>query len=217
MVARIQVNKGDAYNGLIVVREVDSVKTGNQVKRVVRVQCPCGKKFDTQLGTLRRGGVSSCGCSRIKHGMSETRLHDIWKGMRYRCNDKSNPVYGGKGIRVCKRWRKFKPFMRWALANGYSDDLSIDRVKNDGNYKPSNCRWATSTTQNRNMTTNVRISYKGHSLTIGAMVEKYGHKSLNADNVRNRLRSGWKIKQALKIPLHTFVGRKAKEDLNGKR
>ena len=88
------------------------------------------------------------------HGKSETRLYTILKGMIKRC---SNPktefyhLYGGKGISICDEWlNDFLSFESWALANGYADNLSIDRINGDKNYTPDNCRWADSTTQNRN-------------------------------------------------------------------
>ena len=90
-----------------------------------------------------------------KHGMSHTRLYDCWKGMKSRCNRKRGICYhryGGRGITYCKEWEKFEPFMEWALANGYSDDLTLDRIDNDGNYCPENCRWATQKQQAANKT-----------------------------------------------------------------
>jgi hypothetical protein len=88
------------------------------------------------------------------HGKSNTRLHNIWKHMRGRCNNPNNTSYsnyGGRGISVCQEWNdSFNNFYDWATNNGYSDDLSIDRIDVNGNYEPSNCRWATNSTQSAN-------------------------------------------------------------------
>jgi len=91
----------------------------------------------------------------IKHGMSRTRLYGCWVGMKERCDNKNRRFYhryGGRGITYCKEWENFEPFMDWALANGYSDGLTLDRINNDGNYEPSNCRWATQSQQSYNKT-----------------------------------------------------------------
>jgi len=82
----------------------------------------------------------------MTHNSSQTRLYKIWKGMRDRCTNPQTPIfrwYGGRGIKVCKAWQTFEPFRDWALKHGYQDDLTIDRINNDGNYTPSNCQWLT--------------------------------------------------------------------------
>jgi len=90
----------------------------------------------------------------IKHGMHGTRLYKIWSNMLQRCsnpNFKEYESYGGRGIKVCEEWKNSKSFIEWALSNGYSNKLTIDRIENDKDYSPDNCRWATSLEQNRNM------------------------------------------------------------------
>jgi len=85
--------------------------------------------------------------------MSKTRLFTIWDNMRRRCYDKGATgykYYGGRGIKVCKKWQDFIPFKDWALSHGYTDDLTIDRIDNDGNYEPDNCQWITHKDQQKN-------------------------------------------------------------------
>ena len=109
-------------------------------------------------------------------------LKSRWVGMRARCRDKNNPRYGGRGIKVCKQWEKFAAFKRWALANGYRDDLTIDRINNDGHYQPSNCRWVTRLVNLQNSTlpklTPAKVAeIRGcllHGQTKVSLARKYG-------------------------------------------
>lgn len=104
-----------------------------------------------------------------KHGRSGTRLYNIWKGMRSRCNNvnsKDYPMYGGRGIRVCPEWDWFPNFEDWAMANGYDDTLSIERLDVSRDYCPENCTWIPMNRQSRNRSNVIHITYKGvtHSL-----------------------------------------------------
>jgi hypothetical protein len=135
-------------------------------------------------------------------GRSEARLLRIWKGMCARCrnpNLKEYKLYGGRGIRVCDEWTdSYEPFRDWALANGYRDDLTIDRIDNDGNYEPENCRWATHAEQARNRSSNHLLTY-GKTQLLQAWAEEVG---LRPETIRRRLKLGWSVERALTEPLH---------------
>ena len=124
--------------------------------------CDCGNKHFVKTDCLQSGKTQSCGCfkdvSRIKthttHGLYHKRLYKIWAGIKYRCLNKDSSgykYYGGRGITICFEWLNNPDvFYKWAMANGYSDNLTIDRVNNNGNYEPSNCRWVDIKTQANN-------------------------------------------------------------------
>ena len=120
-------------------------------------KCDCGAETTVCTGSLSAGRTRSCGClarekasEAKKHGDSDSRLYNIWRGMRARCRNKNLHRYGGRGISVCPEWESYLTFKEWAILNGYRDNLTIDRIDNDGNYTPDNCRWATYKQQNQN-------------------------------------------------------------------
>lgn len=138
--------------------------------------CDCGNLKTVDGNSLRMGGVRSCGCldkeahitrpNRRTHGMNGTRINRIWRAMKARCANRNDKLYGGRGISVCAEWSDFEPFYEWAIANGYTDDLTIDRIDPDGDYCPSNCRWITIKEQQSNRRTNNNITINGETHTI---------------------------------------------------
>jgi hypothetical protein len=127
-----------------------------------KCRCDCGVEKVIRREVLKYGKAVSCGCIKLKlignvhrtHGASKHPLYNVWKKISDRCyneNGTSWKNYGGRGISVCDEWRNdMWSFMAWAVSNGYRPGLSIDRIDNDGNYEPGNCRWATALMQSRN-------------------------------------------------------------------
>ncbi len=162
---------GKRFGKLIIVGRAGSNK---QRQALWFCKCDCGETKVISGATLRRGVTNSCGClvkeaiiSRcLKHKGKGTRLYNIWSGMKGRClnlNSKDYGNYGGRGITICDEWvnkeNGFKNFRIWAMANGYQDVLSIDRIDNDGNYEPSNCRFVKMSKQANNRRNNAYYIY----------------------------------------------------------
>jgi hypothetical protein len=134
------------------------------------------------------------------HYRKGTRIYNIWKNMRARCHNSNHPnfkYYGGKGVVICGEWNDIIVFEKWALENGYKDDLTIDRMDSNGNYEPDNCRWATREEQSNNKCSNVKITHNGITLGISQWAYKLGGKS---HMVISRLRRGWTDSEAVSIP-----------------
>ena len=182
--------------------------------------CDCGNKKVVSGRYLRMGNTTSCGCfqrekarkvgkSNAVHGYSHSRLYVIWDGMLRRCNNQKAPRYsdyGGRGIRVCIEWEcDFMKFREWALSNGYGDELSLDRIDVNGNYEPSNCRWATSTEQANNSRSNRMLTFSGKTQTMKQWADEYG---INYGTLISRLdRSRWPIEKALMTPVRKLKNR----------
>lgn len=166
--------QGMKFGKLMVLQQAEDKITPKK-KKVTQWKCLCicGNITIVSTNNLRRGTTRSCGClnngNNRKHNKSDSRLYHIWTNMIQRCTNiknKSFKDYGRRNIKVCEEWKKFQKFDKWALENGYRDDLSIDRINNDGNYEPSNCRWATRKEQANNKRNNHRITLMDETHTI---------------------------------------------------
>lgn len=126
---------------------------------------------------------------------SQTRLYHIWNGMRGRCLRKTShnyKNYGGRGIKITGEWDSYKAFKEWALENGYREDLTLDRIDNNGDYEANNCRWVTLKDQENNRNNNKKIEYDGKILTVTQWAELL---NINAQTIYTRLRRGWSIEK----------------------
>lgn len=175
-------------------------------------ECDCGNQHVARGAALRYGSVKSCGClqrdrtseASKTHGLcfdpngKLTRLYRIWAHMRRRCldeteNNKDYRYYGGRGVRVCEAWNDYAAFHGWAMAAGYRDNLTIDRIDNNGNYEPGNCRWATRKEQSANSRHNYVITYSGQTKRL---TEWSKFLRINHNTLWKRLYKGWSVQRA---------------------
>jgi len=187
---------GKKFGRIVVLKRVANDKSGN---RRWLCRCVCGTEKVIGGRHLTSGRTVSCGCykkelkTNLIHGMRYSRIYTIWSNMKYRC--KKHPDYMGRDIRVCKEWEDdFQKFHKWAIESGYSDDLSIDRIDNNGNYEPDNCRWVSAKAQANNRRSTNRIYYNGETLSIAEQCRKHG---LNYNTVKTRLTRGWTVEEAM--------------------
>lgn len=192
---------GQKYGRYTVLSEAERAK---RLRRVL-CRCDCGTERVVLLGSLRSGHTKSCGCLRDElateqgrtHGHSWTPTWKIWIGMLARCSEKARGVsaarYFERGIRVCERWRSFENFL--ADMGERPDGMQIDRIDNDGNYEPGNCRWATQRQNCRNRRTNRMLTMHGETLSMAEWADRTG---MSMFTIATRLSRGWPVERALK-------------------
>lgn len=175
-------------------------------------RCDCGNE-KTILGyNLTNGTTQSCGClhkerasaAQRTHGYSKSKTYGSWVDMIRRCtqpHNKNYQHYGGRGIKVCKRWSKFVNFLEdmGEVPMGYQ----IDRIDNDQGYCKSNCRWATRKQQARNKQYNHLVTYQEKTLCLSEWAEQTG---IAKDTIRHRLKNGWPVEKALTKPVQSHSG-----------
>lgn len=179
-------------------------------------QCDCGNLKSVRSDSLTGGVINSCNCIlkekvterakvlNLTHGRSKTPLYRLWKHMTQRCynpTDASYKNYGGRGITVCEDWRSnFEAFETWALITGYvyNQGLSIDRIDNNDNYCPENCRWANKLQQNRNTRFTLRITHEGVEYAFNDFVELMG--IVSCQTAHSRVKYGWPKYEAATYP-----------------
>lgn len=161
---------GQRFGKLTVIELAEKDKRG-ECKWLCK--CDCGNTKIVYGYHLRKGHTVSCGCvmrtQHITHHESKTRLYRIWQKVRNRCD---NPrcdkyeYYGGRGITYCSEWNNYEVFRKWALENGYKDNLTIERIDVNRNYEPSNCTWIPQTEQLKNTRRTIRLTWNGETHTI---------------------------------------------------
>lgn len=192
---------GKRFGRLVVIQRFE-----NSCKKPYwKCRCDCGNVCIVQGRKLRDGITKSCGCLQIetarnnhtKHGKSKHPLYSVWKGMKNRCNnpkDSKYKYYGGKGVKLCSDWDSFQNFYDWAIGNGYSNGLTIDRIDNSKGYCPENCRWVTREFQSRNRSNCFYVTYNGTTMTASELERLTG---VSRKTIINRILNGYTVEQAI--------------------
>lgn len=207
--SRIEDLTGKKYGRLTVIRRAENDKYNH--KRYL-CKCECGNEVLVAPHELVHGRTVSCGCYQRQivsqcastHRMSDTRIYRVWASMRARCKNKSNRdyrFYGGKGIKICEEWNEFQNFYNWAIESGYTDELTIDRIDYNGNYEPSNCRWATREVQANNTSRNRYLTLNGKTMSMADWAKSL---SIPYRTLQWRLGNGWSEERTLATPRRIY-------------
>lgn len=205
---------GQKFNRLTVIAfERVRYKNSTRVRWIVR--CDCGTLKSVAPYRVLNGNTKSCGCLKLentiaynrvakkKHGGRRDRLYYIWRGMKARCFCKTNkeyPTWGGRGIIVCDEWKDdYAAFRDWSMENGYSDDLTIDRIDVNGDYCPENCRWVDWKTQAANRRDTMHFVVNGEDKTLSQLSDEYGIKYTTLYQRVCKYR--WPLEKALNTPI----------------
>lgn len=201
---------GQRFGRLVAIEPIGKTKVGNIIWRC---KCDCGNEKNVSTKDLGHG-TSSCGCYSkevhkkvfTKHGQRHSRLYSVHRSMLGRCrnpNVREYHNYGGRGIKVCDEWRNsFEAFRDWAYANGYDEnapkcECTLDRIDPNGNYEPSNCRWVSIKTQERNRRNNVLITFRGETHCMSEWAEIAGLKYVT---FHHRIKAGWSMERIMSTP-----------------
>jgi hypothetical protein len=191
----------EIHNGLCFVRDAESrTLPSGQKPRTILAQCvKCKKVFDVLFLHFIRNR-SACDCEVMCNGDLGTHLHNMWRGMMNRCKPSyfQRQYYFDKGIKVCELWHDYREFKKWALQNGYNEDLQIDRRKNNDGYHPGNCRFVTIEYNMANRDCTVMVVYHGCQIALSILCG-------GSDNGKymlalSRIRRGWEHEKAIDIP-----------------
>jgi hypothetical protein len=210
---------GNKYNRLTAIK-LDHIKrcSNGRAMHYWLFQCDCGNTTVTRKCDVIRGTIKSCGCYRLDmqreknttHGESSLKLYGVWNGMIQRCTNENAAGYinyGGRGVSIDKAWGKYEQFAKWAKLNGCQEGMQIDRIDNNGNYGPNNCRWVTRSENNKNKRTNKRICYNGLNLTYSEWAKRLnGPKNL----ISRRIKEGWNEIDAVSTPIKDHARRHCK-------
>lgn len=199
------------FGRLTVIKRVPSHKKSHCAYWLCR--CECGKFIEARSSSLIQGHTTSCGCylkelrgkMSTKHNGYGTRLYNIWQGMKKRCyniDDKDYHNYGRRGIIICEEWKDdFTNFQLWAIKNGYTDLLTIDRINNNGNYEPSNCRWVSIEEQNNNKRNTRFVTYNKETHPVSYWLKK---QNISKSCFYGRIKEGWSDLEALELVKRDF-------------
>lgn len=191
----MEIKVGQRFGKLKTVRKIENKKSGHSAWLC---QCDCKNYTEVTACHLRDGHTRSCGCLKNKYNAENKRILSIWRNMIQRCDNgdrRDSKYYHDKGITVCDEWRDYKTFEKWAIENGYAENLTLDRINDSRNYEPSNCQWITLEEQQRKKSNNIWIEYNGEKKILADWAREY---KINRKTLESRLEMGYTFEEALK-------------------
>lgn len=200
MTKRIDLT-GKEINGLVFL---SYSHTDHNYKTCWNIKCYCGNIFIRRANDIKTGDTKSCGCLVTKHNLSRTTEYNIWHNMKQRCYVTDHPRYddyGGRGIKVCDTWlNDFMSFLK-DMGNRPSEEYSLDRKDNNGDYCKDNCKWSTQKEQNRNKRSNVLLTYNNETKTLPEWAEI---SNIPYNTLKRRILRGWSDEKTLTTPVRKW-------------
>lgn len=199
---------GKKFNRLTILRFSHKDKWND---KMFECECECGNKIIAIGSHVKNGKIKSCGCLRrdkakqTKHGLCYSRIYRVWAGLKDKCSNKNNinyVYYGARGIKIYKEWNdSFESFYQWAINNGHKEEIltnginkwTIDRIDNNGNYEPSNCRWVDMNQQSKNKRNSILVKFNNEVKTIKEWRICLGYKTNRFEIMYNKLGSIEKV------------------------
>lgn len=208
------ISIGDTFSHLTVIAIIPRYPFSDCKRTGFKCRCVCGNELVLRAKSLTSGNTKSCGCYKVakmlnnvlstSHGQSYTSLYNVWHKMLDRCQNplaKDHKNYGGRGIAVCKRWFKFENFMN-DMGDKPNPDHEIDRIDVNGDYEPTNCRWATPKENANNRRNNHRVVFRGELKTLAEIVDATG---INRSTLRTRLQTGMTADEATSVAVRRWA------------
>jgi hypothetical protein len=203
---KLIINKGDKFSYLTIIKEVSPrVQPSGQKPRTFLCRCICGSTKEIRLSHLTRGRVKSCGCNNGKrsiHGEVNTHLYNVWRGIKLRVTKKhyERHLYYDRGIALCQEWELYSNFRDWALKNGYSKELQIDRIDNNEGYFPENCRFVEPYVNVNNRRNTVFVEYNSKRKPLMILLRELNKYDIR-ETIYSRINRGWSAQKAIDTPI----------------
>lgn len=204
--AKLEIKQGDVFSKLTIIKEAERIKLpSGQYNRSFLCKCECGNEKEIRLLHLVRGRIKSCGICSRKSDIEYPKLYRVWKSLKERCYLESYiraNRYSKRGIKVCDEWiNNYNNFKNWALVNGYDSNLRIDRIDNNGDYQPNNCRFVTNKDNCNNREITFKVNYNGENIAFMTLMNKLGINERHYPAIKSRIKRGWDHDKAINIPI----------------
>jgi len=203
---KLEIKQGDRFGKLTIIKEVGRIiLPSGQKNRAFLCKCDCGNEKEIRLLHLIRGRIKTCTICTKRADLEYPKLYRVWKSIKERCYLESYinaERYSKRGIKVCDEWLySYNNFKEWALNNGYNQNLRIDRIDNNGNYQPNNCRFVTNQENVNNREITFIIDYNGQKIPFMDLMRIKNIDEMHYMTIRRRIKRGWNHNKAIDTPI----------------